>query len=105
MPSTRRPSSPLLLSLEILFIVNVSKAIFRERINRFTLFLPAFCSRLLIVLIPRKGQVGGDTVSDSVAHHVVTVAVCADQLSPVKRGDEQMHDNIAASCLNVLVHL
>ncbi len=76
-----------LLSLEVI-IVSVCEVAFRERIHRFTLFLPALCSHLCRVLIPREGQVSSDAVPDSVAHHAVTAALRADQLSPVKGGDE-----------------
>lgn len=84
--STWRYSSLLdpCASLEVIIIVNVCKAAVRKRINRFALLLPAVRSHLCRALIPREGQVGSDAVPDSIAHHVVTAALCADQLSPVK---------------------
>lgn len=74
-------------SLEVFIIVCVCEAALREHIKRFTLLLPALCSHLCGLLIPRKGQVCSDAVPDSIAHHVVITALCADQLSPVQRGD------------------
>ena len=73
--------------LEVTIIVSVCEAAVRQRINRFALFLPAECSHLCRLLIPREGQVSSDAISDSVAHHVVAAALCADQLAPVKKED------------------
>lgn len=80
----------LLLSLEVIVV-----AVIRHSINRFTLSLPALCFRERRFFTPREGQVGGDAVPDPVAHHVVVAAVCADQLRPVKGGDEVINDNRA----------
>lgn len=74
-------------SLQVIFIVNACKAILREGVDRFALLLPVDCFGLCRLLTPWEGQVRSDAVPDPIAHHVVTAAVCADQLSPVRGRD------------------
>lgn len=69
--------------------VTVLKVVFRERINRFALPFPVLRACPGMVLVLRQGQVGGDAVSDAVAHNAVTAAVGADQLVPGIRGQPQ----------------
>lgn len=77
-----------LLPLEVFIIFGDGVAIFGDCVHRFALLLPALGSQPRGVFVPRKGQIGSDAVPDAVAHHAVTVAVCADQLFPMKRADE-----------------
>lgn len=82
-------------SLQVIIIVSVREATVRDRVNWFALFLPALCPHPCWLLILRKGQVGRDAVPDSIAQHVVTAALCADQLPPVKWGDGKINENRA----------
>lgn len=83
------------LSLQVTIIVSVREATVRDRINWFALFFPALCPHPCRLLILRKGQVGRDAVPDSVAQHVVTAALCADQLPSVRWGDGKINENRA----------
>lgn len=76
------------LSLEVFFILEICIVAFRNGIHRFRFLLSAFCSLLLRVFLARKGQIGSDAVPHTVAHHVVTLAICAHQLVPVYPRDK-----------------
>lgn len=71
------------MCLDVVLIVRVEAAVFRDPINRFALFLPAVCPRLFGVLVAGERQVSGDAVPDAVAQHAVVAGVCGDQLRPV----------------------
>lgn len=76
--------------LEVFIIFGHGVAIFGDCVHRFALLLPAFCSQLCGVFMARKGQIGSDAVPDAIAHHAVTLAVCAGQLFPIKTTDEDI---------------